>query len=361
MKKVGCILFLTLALTACGGSGGGTSGPSAGSDLFGCTDSIATNFNPSATINDGSCSYGGVTNDGETATLKYKGFSTSDASEVTLDMSVDSEPSAFTNIVISNELIVEVVDRDTRSLKAQVYEPNCAMGGATDYSVILVKGSGITAKTLSLSFFAMSAQIKDHSFKYALTGGVYSAFRQDTATIDLTFSCAAGKITTNDGSIIFANGKSIVMKQGSNIYLGIAQSNLRNPLSMTLASYNQIDAGGFSVGAGVGSSSTFSSGGGDQNLNSVGSISATTANIYFASNAGLRVASNDIGSYDYSHHSQIMPSSGAGRAATALIADYASGGGFFVAVTGQCCALDSVNAGFEICTGAGGIVIGKEN
>lgn len=359
MKKL-ITLILSASLTACGGGGGGTSAPSTGTNIYGCTDTLANNYNSSATVDDGSCAYngGGV---GASGNASYYGFTTSGA-EITDDLSA---PASANHIVVPSELYVEINSRANRTLTATVYQPTCPMGTAVHYSALLLTDStGANAVSVYINTFANIARVTNHSFRIA------SRQRYDYSVgPDLSFTCANGKITVSDGTLIYANSKTLIMKKGSNLYMGFAQSTLAitTPSSLTFNydSYNHASIGscslyGCSFPGGAGSSY----GGGDQGLSTSDYVSTGKLYGYFT-----EVSGNNA--YRYSNAESMDSSHAVVESAfatmTALVASYGGQRVFLGTLSshnnfnnGGPCNTYGQDSGAEYCTGSAGLTIGVE-
>lgn len=349
-----------MSSAACGGGSGGTSSPSIGTNIYGCTDLLANNYNSSANVDDGSCIYSGSSG-GASGNASYYGFTTSGA-EVTNDLLA---PSNVNHVVIPNELYVEINSRTNRNLTATVFEPTCPMGTAVHYSALLLTNStGANAVSVYINTFANIARVTNHSFR------IVSRQRYDYSVgPDLSFTCANGKITVSDGTLIYANSKTLVMKKGSNLYMGFAQSTLAitTPSSLTLNydSYNHASIGscslyGCSFPGGAGSSY----GGGDQGLSTNDYVGAGKLYGYFTEASG-----NNI--YRYSNAESMDSSHAVVESAfatmTALVASYGGQRVFLGTLSshgnfnggGPCNTYGQDNSA-EYCTGSAGITIGVE-
>lgn len=320
MRKT-IIALMMMGLTACGGGGGGSGAPSLGSNTYGCTDPAATNYNLSATIDDGSCFYGGGTGGGTSGNASYYGFSTG-GSEIANTL---MEPSSLYNIVVTNEMYVEVKNKTTRDLDVAIYQPTCPMSSALYYSAVLLTNSGgAQAVTVFVNTYANTMKVTSHAFaQQSVPSIVMSRYDVDAGT-DISFTCASGTITATDGTQIYANGKTLVMKKGSNLWLGFAQTTLDiaspNTLQLYYDSYNQIDATGYALGALNPNGSTFGQGGGNEALNSTGfNLYNGLAHTYFG-DGSFRKYGNQMS--DDSSHALIIDGSYTGAVATALVANY---------------------------------------
>lgn len=314
------ISVLVFGLTACGGggSGGVATGPSNGDGFNGCTDSTAINYDPSAIINDGSCIFPGSGNSGNPS---YYGFSSS-GSEITNNL---MEPSMFGHVVVSNEMYVEITDRTNRGLDVAVFEPTCPMSSAPYYSAVLLTNTGgAQAITVFLNFYSNTVKIFSHAFKQQSVPSIVMSRYDAEVGSDISFTCANGKITATDGTQIYANGKTLVMKKGTNLWLGFEQAtlNISNPNAfwMNYASYNQIDSNGYALGALNPNGSTVGNGGGDTLLNSSGFyLNNGTAHTYFG-DGYFKKYGNQMS--DQSSHALVIANSYTGAVATALVANF---------------------------------------
>lgn len=354
------ISVMSFILTACGGSGGGSAIPSVGANISGCTDPLANNYNPSASTSDGSCTYTGGIGGGTSGNAAYYGFTTSGA-EITAGISIPNENS---NLVVPNEMYIEVNNKSTRNLTATIYEPTCPTNTAHYYSAILLTNTGGSqAITVYIDTYSNLIKVVSHAFRQqSVPSVIMSRYDADIGS-DVSFSCSNGKITATDGTEIYANSKTLLMKKGLNLWLGFEQAKLEisNPNSLYLSykSYNQIDASGFLVGSSIAYGSTLGQGGGDEQLNSSGFNFNNGAAQTYLGNGYFKRYGNQMS--DNSSHALVIANSYAGAVATTLVANY---NGTHVVVKGTPASYSTLNfagqfADYYVGTGALSIGIGQ--
>ncbi len=356
--RLSILALLVFGLTACGGDGGsGGAIPSIGDGVYGCTHSGAINFNPSATIDDGSCSYGGGVGDGVSGNASYYGFSTS-GNEIANNL---MEPSSLFNVIVSNEMYVEVKNKTTRDLDVAVYQPTCPMSSALYYSaVLLTNTSGAQAVTVFVNTYANTLKITSHAFKQQSVPSIVMARYDVDAGTDISFACTNGKITATDGTQIYANGKTLVMKNGTNLWLGFEQAtlNISNPNTLRLYydSYNQIDSTGYALGALIANGSTVGQGGGNEALNSSGfNLYNGSAHTFFG-DGYFKKYGNQMS--DQSSHALVIANSYTGAVATALIGNFNGTNVFLMATPTSYTTLFYSGQPADYYTGTGALSIG---
>lgn len=346
-------IFLIM-LSACGGGGGSeASAPSAGTDVFGCTDSLATNYNWLATLDDHSCIYGS----GSNGNPAYYGFSSS-------GMEIDnnnSAPSSVGNIVMSNGFYFEITNGITREVAAAVFEPTCPVNSSIHYSAILVTDTAAAnAVTIHVNTFANTVGIKSHSFRD------FSNQRYDHEVVtDLAMSCSNGKIVVSNGIEIYSNGKMLVMKSGVNLFVGVAQSSLAittpSALNFGYLSYNHVSQGNCSFGGCSSPNGAGATSNGNGTLNTAGGISNGVLNSWFGGSTPTLYIYSNAQSTDSSH--AIVRQSLALNAPrmTALVADLNNQYLFIGTITNpNNCSPEIGDALITFCTGAIGLTIGIE-
>lgn len=349
---------MTMTLAACGGSGG-TSAPSLGSNIHGCTDPAAMNYNSSATINDGSCSYSDGVGGGTSGSMSYYGF-TSAGGEIKNSL---LEPSSIGHIIVTNEMFVEINDRTNRSLSAAVFAPNCPMNSALYYSAVLLTNTGAAqAITVYVNTYSNTMKIISHAFKQQSVPSIVVARYDADVGSDLTFTCGNGKITASDGTQIYANGKTLVMKKGSSLWLGFEQATLNisdvNNLWFNYESYGQIDANGYALGAMNSNGSTYGSGGGDQQLSSAGFyINRGSARTYLG-DGYFKTYGNQMSSN--SNHALVIADSYTGAVATALVANFNGTNIFLMATPASLTTMFFSGQPADYYVGTGALVLGIE-
>lgn len=218
------MLMLVFVLAACGGgSGGGSSAPStggSGSSVVGCTDPLASNYDPSATTNDGSCR-------GGNGNSSFYGFNRTISTAIE---GVTVTPDDTRNIVVPNEFYLQVGDGNeasgsanamNRTVAAAIHTPICR-SGASDYeyySLVSLGGTGATA--ISLLIQETMVTISEHSFH------IGNNQRFEESSENFTSNCYRGKVTISniDGvggtGELYENGDMIVLKSSQGLYVGI--------------------------------------------------------------------------------------------------------------------------------------------
>ena len=236
MKALNYILMVlvTITLTACGGGGGGGGGTTppagpggggGGGTIAGCTDSTATNYNSSATTDDGSCTYAG----GGSPTA-YAGFNLSTGSEVsnrqTSGMYTTAKGIANVFAIDTNASTLQ-----SNNVDALVYQPTCIDSGdfaTRTFNLVLVSSPGTastnpTTATLQLELFNNTA--KTSATSIGAVGANYTFNWTEPAMTSTTWSCSNGKFTISGVGVAYTNGSVVVLKMTNNdVYLGLSRS-----------------------------------------------------------------------------------------------------------------------------------------
>lgn len=216
-------MALMLSLAACGGGGGGgaggDTGGTGGGSTAGCTDSTANNYNSSATTDDGSCTY---TSTGGNGNASYYGFSTS-GTEISNSATV---PSSASNVVLADAFYAEVVTASTNTANYALYQPTCPTSTARSYSMVLVTDTGgVNSVSVQFNSYSNTVKLYTHSYK---TGSNTRANYQEVATT-ATMACSNGRMTVSGAfsAVMYSNSEMMIMKKGSDIYVGVSRSALR--------------------------------------------------------------------------------------------------------------------------------------
>lgn len=235
-------------LAACGGGGGAGGGSSSGIDtvvepgptdnivpVAGCTNSLASNFDPVANQEDGSC----IGTPGQNSFYGFKADFTTFENEATA-------PDPTKNIVIPNRFYLKVgsgaelsgsTAANERNVDVAVHSPICRKGSDHQYySMVALNSTSLT--TVSVYVTADQVSLGLHTFD---TG---TQKRNEYFTYSaLASSCKDGKVTIPDiQSELFENDDMAVLKLPEGVYVGIKGSALTpsfEALTGTYTAYSQ--------------------------------------------------------------------------------------------------------------------------
>ncbi len=211
-------MMSTVMLAACGGSGGG------GSDSSNLPSDPGGGSGGGPSGGNGSAAFYALSSDN--AISPYEG--------------VSSPTGAY---LVSNQLYVDVSNATLGTLEVGVYQPTCLNGASySDYALVLLGGTGLSM--ISVQVLSTGIRLETLSYDNNLTQ------KKKFSSSLVSGTCANGKMTLSDGSVIFSNGSAIVYRDISgNLYSGLSSTVAFNPTSQIGSDVSSENSGGTQIAA----------------------------------------------------------------------------------------------------------------
>lgn len=208
------IMIFMVTLTACGGGGGGGGGDTPTPD--------PTPADPTpVTSSDGQAAFYALTTSSSTP------------------LEAVGSPSGAH--LVTNQFYVDVVAANSGSLEVGVYQPTCLSGASyKDYALVLLSGTGMSM--ISIRVLSTGITLETVSYNNNLTQ------KKKFTSSSVSGTCANGKMTLSNSSVIYSNGKAMVYRDSTNnLYAGLSTDAAYNPTSQTGTDVSSENGGGTEV------------------------------------------------------------------------------------------------------------------